>query len=85
MLSHLLLSLPVLVGLSGQAGARELRTLPPDLAYCRELAARLASQPEAGREPAQSLGAEGIELCRQGYVRTGVAKLRRAVKAAQGR
>ncbi|MDB5370241.1 MAG: hypothetical protein JWP20_1799 [Roseomonas sp.] len=66
-------------------GGPELRTLPQGVAYCQELAGRLAPLPGAAREPARSLAAEGSALCRDGHVRTGVAKLRRALRAAQGR
>ncbi|MBO1074222.1 hypothetical protein [Roseomonas marmotae] len=83
--SRLFLSLPLLTWLSGPAGATELRALPPDLAYCEELAARLAPLPGATRQPARGLAEEGTRLCHRGYVRTGVAKLRRALRAAQGR
>ncbi|MCO6418271.1 hypothetical protein JYK14_19175 [Siccirubricoccus sp. KC 17139] len=51
--------------------------------YCGSLAARLASLPAAEREPSRSLAAEGRRLCDTGHVRTGIAKLRRAVRAAQ--
>jgi len=51
--------------------------------YCGSLAARLASLPAAAREPSRTLAAEGMRLCDNGHVRTGIAKLRRAVRAAQ--
>ena len=51
--------------------------------YCGSLAARLAGMPAARHEPSRSLAAEGVQLCGQGHVRTGIAKLRRAVRAAQ--
>ena len=51
--------------------------------YCGSLAARVAATPAALREPSRSLAAEGIRLCGNGHVRTGVAKLRRALRAAQ--
>lgn len=50
--------------------------------YCSELADRLARLPGAGGEPARSLGEDGIRLCEQGQPRAGVAKLRRAIRAA---
>ncbi|MBC9179251.1 hypothetical protein [Pseudoroseomonas ludipueritiae] len=79
------LLLPLLAGLPGPAAAESLRTVPQDISYCRELAARLAPLPGAARDPARALAEEGVRLCREGYVRTGVAKLRRALRAAQGR
>lgn len=51
--------------------------------YCGSLAARLAAMPAARTEPSRSLTAEGVKLCGNGHVRTGVAKLRRAMRAAQ--
>jgi hypothetical protein len=51
--------------------------------YCGSLAARLAANPAAAREPSRSLAAQGVELCGKGHVRTGIAKLRRALRAAQ--
>jgi hypothetical protein len=83
--SRLFLLLPLLAGLPGPASAEALRTVPQDVSYCRELAGRLAPLPSAGRDPARALAEEGIRLCRDGHVRTGVAKLRRALRAAQGR
>ncbi|RKK02170.1 hypothetical protein EBE87_03300 [Pseudoroseomonas wenyumeiae] len=82
---RLFLLLPLLASLPGTAAAEALRTVPQDVSYCRELAARLAPLPGAEKEPARSLAEEGVRLCDDGYVRTGVAKLRRALKAAQGR
>lgn len=51
--------------------------------YCRLLAARVAALPNAAGEPTRSIAAEGVRLCRTGHIRTGVAKLRRALRAAQ--
>jgi hypothetical protein len=85
MLPRLSLLLPLLAGLPDPAVGEALRTLPQDMNYCRELTARLAPLPAAGRDPARSLAEEGIRLCHEGHVRTGVAKLRRALRAAQGR
>lgn len=50
--------------------------------YCDTLSQRLAALPYAAEEPARSLAADGARLCRHGHVRTGVAKLRRALRAA---
>ena len=50
--------------------------------YCTSLMTRLASLPAAQLEPSRSLAAEGERLCGNGHVRTGIAKLRRAVRAA---
>lgn len=51
--------------------------------YCETLTRRLAAMPQAEQEPARSLAEEGQRLCQNGHVRTGVAKLRRALRAAQ--
>ena len=51
--------------------------------YCGSLAARVAATPAAAQEPSRSLAKEGVRLCGNGHVRTGVAKLRRALRAAQ--
>ena len=51
--------------------------------YCRSLAGRLAALPAAQSEPSRSLGEQGAKLCGEGRLRIGVAKLRRAFRAAQ--
>ena len=51
--------------------------------YCRSLAGRLAVLPAARSEPSRSLGEQGVKLCGEGHLRIGVAKLRRALRAAQ--
>ena len=50
--------------------------------YCESLTRRLAVMPQASQEPARSLARDGQRLCHNGHVRTGVAKLRRALRAA---
>ncbi len=52
--------------------------------YCRSLAGRLATLPAARLEPSRSLGEQGVKMCGEGRLRIGVAKLRRALRAAQG-
>lgn len=51
--------------------------------YCEALAHRLAAAPHGETGLPRSLGEEGRRLCASGHVRTGVAKLRRAIRAAQ--
>jgi hypothetical protein len=53
-------------------------------AYCKELSVRVASQPGREAEQVRSLAEEGQRLCETGHVRTGIAKLRRALRASQG-
>ncbi|PHK94898.1 hypothetical protein CR162_10690 [Pseudoroseomonas rhizosphaerae] len=66
------------------ARGAELRLLPPGLAYCDELAARFSRLPGARQDAARGLAAEGGRLCEAGHARAGVARLRRALRAAQG-
>lgn len=74
----------LLLVLAVTAGAETGPRVTTDTAeYCGSLAARLAGMPLASREPSRSLAAEGMRLCGNGHVRTGIAKLRRAVRAAQ--
>lgn len=51
--------------------------------YCIELAHRLVSLPGAREEAVRRLAEDGLRLCEEGHPRTGVAKLRRAIRAAQ--
>lgn len=65
-------------------GAEPLARITTDSQdYCVELADRLARLPGAHDEPARSLAADGLRLCDSGHARTGVAKLRRALRAAR--
>jgi hypothetical protein len=86
-LPHIVLMalLIVLAGMPLAAAAAEgpVRVTTDSTAYCAELASRLAEQPYGLAEPARSLGEEGMRLCGKGHVRTGIAKLRRALRAAQ--
>lgn len=75
-----LLATPVAVAASVEPAAR---VTSDSLEYCSELAARLAILPRAQDEPARSLAVEGLRLCETGHARTGVAKLRRAIRAAR--
>jgi hypothetical protein len=52
--------------------------------YCAELSQRLTGLPKAGEAVPSALAEEGRRLCASGHVRTGIAKLRRAIRAAQG-
>ena len=65
-------------------GETPLRVTTDSSAYCGELAARVSNQPGARQEVVRNLAEEGQRLCDTGHVRTGIAKLRRALRAAQG-
>jgi hypothetical protein len=66
---------------TGAEPVARVTTDSPD--YCRELVQRLAPLPGAGKEPARSLAEDGIRLCESGHPRSGVARLRRAIRAAR--
>ena len=51
--------------------------------YCTELAERLATLPGGREEAVRSIAEEGLRLCDKGHPRAGVAKLRRAIRAAR--
>lgn len=51
--------------------------------YCVELAHRLVALPGARDDAVRRLAEDGMRLCEEGHPRTGVAKLRRAIRAAQ--
>jgi hypothetical protein len=65
------------------AEPRHARVTTDTAEYCDSLAQRVAALPGGATEPARSLAADGLRLCDSGYVRTGVARLRRALRAAQ--
>ncbi|MBO1079394.1 hypothetical protein [Roseomonas haemaphysalidis] len=85
MLPRLLLSSALIAFPGVPRPTAEVRTVPQGREYCEELSARLAPLPGAAQEPARSLAEEGMTMCREGHVRTGVARLRRALRTAQGR
>ncbi|MGG5820136.1 hypothetical protein [Falsiroseomonas sp. HW251] len=77
------LALPVALA-AAPANEQQLRVTTDSAAYCQELAVRVAAQPGLDTDPAlRSLAEEGQRLCGNGNVRTGIAKLRRALRAAQ--
>lgn len=69
-------------GLSAEP--QSVRVTTDSAEYCGSLAQRVAALPGGTVEPARSLAADGLRLCDNGHIRTGVAKLRRALRAAQG-
>ena len=82
-----LLALPVAAFLTiypGQAEPAEasLRLTTDSAEYCDSLALRLSAMPAAAAPLPQALGEEGRRLCANGHYRTGIAKLRRAIRLA---
>ena len=59
------------------------RTTTDNAEYCEALAARLAASPTPVSDTPRELGEEGRRLCASGHVRTGIAKLRRALRATR--
>jgi hypothetical protein len=81
---HWLLALPVsAIGVLPVQSDRPLRMTTESAEYCQTLATRLADTPRASAELPRGLGEEGRHLCAIGHYRTGIAKLRRAIRAAQ--
>ena len=78
-----ILVIAALTAAAGPAADQTPRILDATPEYCRSLAGRLAALPAARLEPSRSLGEQGVKLCGAGHVRTGVTKLRRALRAAQ--
>ncbi|WP_431283235.1 hypothetical protein ACQW02_00065 [Humitalea sp. 24SJ18S-53] len=62
--------------------AETVRVTTDSPEYCASLSQRLAVAPGGATEPARSLGEEGRRLCDTGHLRTGIARLRRALRAA---
>ncbi|HZF75179.1 MAG TPA: hypothetical protein VE033_05005 [Acetobacteraceae bacterium] len=65
------------------AADQAVRVVTDNVEYCQVLAARLAGQGGAHASARHQLAGEGLRLCEAGQVRTGVAKLRRAIRANQ--
>lgn len=71
--------------LLGPARADEAasRTTTDSAEYCDTLAARLAASPFPISDTQRELGEEGKRLCASGHVRTGIARLRRVLRATR--
>ena len=77
---------PLLILLSfcpARAEERAPRVTTDNAEYCDLLAARLAASPQPVPEGPRELGEEGQRLCAHGHIRTGIAKLRRALRATR--
>lgn len=67
---------------SARAEAPDLRLTTDTLEYCQSLARRLDSMPGHTEPTPRLLGQQGRRLCARGHVRTGIARLRRAIRIA---
>lgn len=80
----ILVSLPAAVLVSPSALAEGvLRVTTGSAEYCEELSTRLAMVEARTGEAGRQMAEDGRRLCRDGHVRAGIAKLRRALRAAQ--
>jgi hypothetical protein len=78
----LLLALLMTAPLAAASTEPPVRVTTDSSTYCAELASRFAAQPATYDETTRLLAEEGQRLCDTGFVRTGIAKLRRALRAA---
>ncbi len=80
-----IIALAVILLAFGPARADEAapRMTTHNAEYCETLAARLAAAPTPIGDAPRELGEEGRRLCASGHVRTGIAKLRRALRATR--
>ena len=58
------------------------RLTTESIEYCETLFLRLGALPASSGPVPRMLGEEGHRLCQAGHIRTGIAKLRRALRAA---
>jgi hypothetical protein len=77
------LATPYVVPTAPAAELPPVRVTTDSAAYCQELAVRVATQSGPANTTARMLAEEGQRLCDTGHVRTGIAKLRRALRASQ--
>ena len=75
----------LLLLISSAAGAQQAtpRLISDSPEYCAELAGRFAAIGAEAPAHLRSLANEGRQLCAEGQTRSGIAKLRRALKEAQ--
>jgi hypothetical protein len=81
--SRLVLATAILTSAASPAAEPVARIIDDTPEYCRSLAGRWAAIPSARLEPSRSLGEQGVKMCGEGRLRIGVAKLRRAMRAAR--
>jgi hypothetical protein len=65
------------------AADQPLRVTTDTPEYCGLLAQRLSSLAGAEQDAVRGMAEEGLRLCHTGHIRTGIAKLRRALRAVQ--
>ena len=80
---RLALPFALLLLCSARADEGMSRVTTDNAEYCDLLAARLAASPQPVADGPRELGEEGRRLCAIGHVRTGIAKLRRALRATR--
>lgn len=80
-----IVALAVMLLLAGPALADDVapRISTENAEYCEVLSSRLAASPVPMGDAPRELGEEGRRLCASGHVRTGIAKLRRALRATR--
>ncbi|WP_207538421.1 hypothetical protein [Sabulicella rubraurantiaca] len=64
---------------------QDLRLTTDTLEYCHALARRLESMPGHMEPTPRLLGQQGRRLCARGHVKTGIARLRRAIRITAGK
>lgn len=78
--------LPMLLGMAlliAPARAENvLRVTTESVEYCETLFLRMGALPASASRQPRTLAEEGRRLCQAGHVRSGIAKLRRALRAA---
>lgn len=79
----LFLATALLTTAAGPVAEPPARIIDDTAEFCDSLAERLAMLPAARFEPSRTLGEQGMKHCGEGHFRIGVAKLRRALRAAQ--
>ena len=80
---RLILATAVLTSAASPAAEPVPHVIDDTPEFCRSLAGRWAALPTARLEPSRSLGEQGVKMCGEGRLRIGVAKLRRALRAAR--
>lgn len=80
---HVVMAIVFAMPALADSGEPVARVTTDSREYCTELAERLATLPGGREEAVRSIAEEGLRLCDKGHPRAGVAKLRRAIRAAR--